>query len=150
MGCRKLGAIAEQKLLLLEEEFRLGSEAITMIRDGKKHYPIGKADFICINELGQFVIIDLKTPIRSPDDLQFVYKRRRAIQLEMYALMFDTICKILGIDAGISYTGILYWNPEHNNSLLYQRVGLPSARYPGIQERYLDTKKDGDVTPTIY
>lgn len=149
-GMGLLGAIMRQKLFLLEEEFRLGTEAITMSLDGQKFHPVGKTDFICMNDLGQLVIIDLKTPINSPNYIQFVFTRHRAIQLEMYALMFDIICKILGIPAGIAYTGILYWNPENNNS--FDSKGSETfCKIPRNPEIYLNvnTKMNSNLLKSI-
>lgn len=142
-GMGLLGEIARQKLFLLEEEFKLGSELITLTLDGERFHPVGRADFICMNDLGQLVIIDLKTPATLPNYPQHVFSTHRAIQLEMYALLFDMICSLLNIPLGIAYTGILYWNPESNKTFMSKGsvTFCKIPRNPGVHLNTMTERK---------
>lgn len=107
-------------------------------------HPIGIADLLCVNRQGQFVIVDLKTPVNIPLEAPDIYSDHRMIQLEMYALLFDILCEITGNhEYGIAYTAILYWNPEDNNT--FESRGSCTLceieRNPGINLKRINTLK---------
>jgi len=115
--------------MTIKEEFELWSNRLMIsIHDGGKReerfYPSGRIDILCMDSLGNLCIIDVKCT--SPGNLKWdihapnrkpKYKFEKpfqghAVQVEMYALVFDFLAKLHNIPLRIAYTGILYYYAE--------------------------------------